>query len=482
MILLVALIVSGANYLGGRPFQWAFTQANFLYSFFLTLGFLASIVAGLFGALKESEEFLIASGAACLVLAVLNKVFSNLLYSWGYVDVVLLLAGALMIVDRFHVKRIKEARRALQRLEELNPDQLLERLDRLRSEPTTAEMSVAVEEEMADVKRRLLIEAEKSPEVLRMLRVRLYKSPMAQTIVKRFVEKRLQVIEPAVEAAGRPTYPQLSDLEQYPPEKVQSTLTELVESGILSRDLYEKLVTCPRCHQPSKVFMRNKCPKCGSHKTHMNRLIEHLKCGAIYDFDAYHVAGEHRCPKCGTLIEEDSELKPVGVSFRCEACGNAFSDPVQTYHCRRCSAEFELKSGELTDTYSYMLNDAVRSEAKETMTVLSLADAIERLGYKVKVLGSLKGKTGVSHEFTLTAGNDDRLVVLDLRVAEGKVSMATTLSSYAKLVDVPATTRLIIAMPRLEAKARSFLDANRIPFIEGQNVSEISGKVIQLLA
>ncbi len=55
--------------------------------------------------------------------------------------------------------------------------------------------------------------------------------------------------------------------------------------------------------------------------------------------------------------------------------------------------------------------------------------------------------------------------------------MATALSSYAKFIDIPTTKRLLIAIPSLERRAKDFLDANKIFYIEGKVISKITDEV-----
>jgi hypothetical protein len=475
IILTLSLIVSGATYLDVSKFQWTPGDLGFIYSLVLTLGFVAAIAAGLFGALKESEEFLIAGGAACIALSILNKFFANILYSWGYLDVMLMLAGALMIVDRFYVKRVKEAK-------QVEPTHLLDELDRLEAEAYEVEPRKAVDLEKAiyDVKRKLWTEAEKKPALVKTLRVRLYRSPVAQGIVKRLIDLEVKAIEPTIETGTEPKYPQLENLANYPQKKIQSTLDELVDTGVLLKEPYERLVACPSCHETSKVFIRHNCPKCGSSMSQMDRLMEHVKCGSTYKQREYHGPHGIRCPKCDKTVNEEQDLRSVGVVFECASCKSIFSDPIQAFHCRRCESEFMLKNCELKDTYSYLLNDKVRSEAMKTLTVLTMADMVEKQGWKVKIPGVVKGKSGVEHEFTLTCQNK-RTIAIDLATSETKVDMETALSSYAKFIDILNVEKLIIAMPRLERTAKDFLKANKITYIEGKKIAQINDQVKPLL-
>jgi len=482
VILVLALIVSFANYVGMRGFEWTPNSTGFAYSLVLSLGFIISLGAGVFGAVKEMNEFLIAAGAGCIALDLLNKLFANVLYSWGYLDTMLLLAGVMMILDSFYVRRAKEARLEASKLE-TKPDELLAHLDKLASEADTSQSdgALTLEKEIFDIKQQLWAESKKSPEMGRKLRIRLYHSRAVQEIVKRFISSDMKAIEPALEVSESPTYPALSDLNRYPQKIIQSTLNELVESGILRKTLYEKLVTCPTCHHSSKVFTRHKCPKCDSYDVNINRLMQHLECGAVYDYKEYHTPTGIICPKCSKAVDESTQLKPVGVAFKCGSCGSISSDPNKAFFCRNCGIEFQLKNCELQDTYSYSLNDEVKSEAKETLTVLNIAGAIEKLGFTVNAPGILKGKTGITHEFTLTCNKKEKIVAIELATAEEQVEIGRVLASYAKLSDITQAKSLFIAIPKLEQQAKDFFNANRIQFIESDNMYEIADKTLQFL-
>lgn len=482
IILTISVIVSGATYLGESSFMWNPGDLGFIYSLILTLGFLVAVGAGIYGAIKEIKEFLIAAGTACIALALVNKLFSNVLYSWSYLDIFFLAGGFMMILDSFHVKRIKEAKKLEEtKPEESQTDKLLEKLDKLESETEPAETETTKEGEIFHVKRQLWSEARKKPELLKGLRDRLYGSTIVQDIVRRFINSNLKSIEPIMLRSETPSYPVLSDLKGHSQRKVQYTLNELVESGILNEDLYEKEVGCPQCHQSAKVFTRSKCPECESHKVKINRLMQHLDCGAIYKQDEYQTADGITCPKCGKKIQEDLELKSVGVSFECQSCNSIFSDPLRSFYCRGCSNEFQLKNCDLLDIYSYTLNQDIKGEAKEKLTVLTIADSLRKIQYSVDIPGHLKGRTGVSHEFTLTANKKDKLVALDLVASSEIVDTKTILASYAKFTDNVSTTSLLIAMPMLHQEARDFLKANNIKFIEGEHMNEITDNVIKLL-
>lgn len=222
IILVVSIIVSGAAYLGAGRFEWAPSNSGFVYSLVLTLGFFVSIGAGVFGAIKEIDEFLIGGGASCIALGVVNKLFASALYSWGFFDTMWLLAGVLMIVDCVQVRRAKEAKKLQARvLQELKvkaaePEQLLNKLDKLESQNGKAQSDIMFihEKQIQEIKKQLWFDAKQKPELRKKLRMRLYNSPVVQEIVKRFIGQHIEVIEPKIETSEIPTYVALSTLEK----------------------------------------------------------------------------------------------------------------------------------------------------------------------------------------------------------------------------------------------------------------------------
>ena len=81
----------------------------------------------------------------------------------------------------------------------------------------------------------------------------------------------------------------------------------------------------------------------------------------------------------------------------------------------------------------------------------------------------------------MTASKNDRVVAIELAMANEKVEIGRVLSSYAKLADITEANSLFIAMPKLEQQAKDFLQANRIGFVESDNTYEVADKTLQFL-
>jgi uncharacterized protein (DUF169 family) len=93
----------------------------------------------------------------------------------------------------------------------------------------------------------------------------------------------------------------------------------------------------------------------------------------------------------------------------------------------------------------------------------------------------MTGRSGVNHEFTLTSSKKDKQMAIDFASAAEKVSTQTVLASYAKFMDVPSATKMIVAAPALEQQAKDLLKTNHIEYIETEDTDAIVEKIKGIL-
>ena len=60
--------------------------------------------------------------------------------------------------------------------------------------------------------------------------------------------------------------------------KIEPVLEEIAETGVLVKELYDKMVLCPKCNSRHTTTRYN-CPYCNSFDIEKSSLIEHIKCG-----------------------------------------------------------------------------------------------------------------------------------------------------------------------------------------------------------
>ena len=292
----------------------------------------------------------------------------------------------------------------------------------------------------------------------RQLRFGLYGSRIVQLLLSGFIGGMVQELTPTFDSDRKVRYPIVENLDEITPgSNPQEILDELAYAGILERKLYERLACCPKCGSHSAVFLRLKCPECGSLQLESSKLLEHLVCGAVHEFDEFASDDQIRCPSCKEqLVQEGEDFRVVGTFNRCESCKVHFDMPAQKFACRKCQEEFELKDVSYYDTYSYSLNNEILPEVKATVGLPILKSALEELGFKVELPGTIIGSSGMIHNFTLTGNKNGRTVAIDVVESEGEVGEKDLFAAYTKMIDSKSTTGVLVAIPLLSSRAKEF--------------------------
>lgn len=323
-------------------------------------------------------------------------------------------------------------------------------------------------------------------EAAKQLRFGLYAHRDVQVLLSGFIGGMIKELAPTFDPDRKARYPILENIDasMNPTEM----LDELAYSGILAKKLYERLARCPKCSSPSSVFLRLKCPDCGSMALDSSKLIEHLVCGAVHEFEEFAAHDQMRCPSCQEpLVQEGEDYRIVGTFSRCESCRIHFDEPVKRFVCRTCQEEFDIKDASYYDTYTYSLNENLLAEVKGIIGLPVFKAALEEVGFRVELPGSLTGSSGMIHTFTLAGAKDSKTVVVDVVESEGEVDEKELFAFYTKVMDLKSTLGILVAAPRLSARAREFatksFSRNDVTYIEAsspvQAVEQLKVKVQQ---
>jgi len=310
------------------------------------------------------------------------------------------------------------------------------------------------------------------------LRYRLYENKTVQVLLSGFLGGSVKDLVPIFDAERLPRYPAVESIvDGGEPTSSLSLLDELASAGILEKKIYERFVCCPSCGRHSGVFIRFKCPSCGSINLESKTLLEHLYCGTVHEFEEFMVEDRLTCPKCKqNLSQEGVDYRPVGTFNRCKACRKQFEHPVEKFACRSCDIEFTPKEAYFHDVHVYSLNPKLVNEVESVVGIPLFKTALESLGFKAELLGSMVGASGVSHSFTITAIKDGRSIAVDLAESDREVDETPVLAFYAKFIDTKPAGGVLVAMPGLSQKARSFaasfMQTQKIRCVEGRNASE----------
>ena len=120
--------------------------------------------------------------------------------------------------------------------------------------------------------------------------------------------------------------------------KIEPILEEIAETGVLVKELHDKMVLCPKCNSHHTTTRYN-CPYCNSFNIEKSSLIEHVKCGYMDVEQKFRKEKKLVCPKCGgELNKADFDYKKAGVWCKCNNCEKNFDIPTPSHFCRKCGS------------------------------------------------------------------------------------------------------------------------------------------------
>jgi len=312
------------------------------------------------------------------------------------------------------------------------------------------------------------------------LRGQLLLDHTVQMILTGLTEGAVAEIEPAFNSDRMPRYLIAENIAKVGPAETRSLLERMKDADILRRSFYERLILCPECKSPAEIFVRHKCPKCGSLEMERISICEHSTCGSVWELRT--LLEQTSCPKCHVSADSDMQaFRVIGITWLCKNCGVKFDRLEEAFFCRSCSRENRLADVELLDVYSYSLNHDVKEEVQNALLLPILKRTFEESGLQVEMPGSLMGSSGVPQDFTIVAKKNNKCAAVDLIQAPEIVDVSAVLASCAKLSDVKTEIGLLLVIPSISDRARAFATAYRLNVIEGKDIGEIAIKLRDFL-
>jgi len=312
---------------------------------------------------------------------------------------------------------------------------------------------------------------------LRVERSEVYRDHRAQLILSKFLSGEIERLDPVYDPKYGYTYPIVEAIIGNP-ATADAFLDRLYDIGILKREIFDKMISCPKCDTVS-VSIRYCCPYCRSFNVKKSSLIEHIQCGYIDIEDRFRQGDKLVCPRChNELTKPDINYRKAGVWCACNDCGKNFDIPVPSHFCRDCKNIFTFEDAVYKDVYSYSLNQEVMKEAGVGyILVAPIREFFQGLGFTVESPGFLKGKSGASHMFDVAASKGDitrHVIVIDLATsAEDVVSEQSIIAMFAKVYDVAPDKAYLIAIPQMSENGRKLADLYKIELIEAKNQNEV---------
>lgn len=307
-------------------------------------------------------------------------------------------------------------------------------------------------------------------------RAELYRDHLVQVFLSKFLGGEIERLDPAFDPNYGYKYP-LVEAILGDPEEVEDFLANLDKVGILKKELYDKILFCPYCSSP-KISIHYNCPHCKSFNVRKSALIEHLQCGYIDTEDHFKRGDKLVCPRCGKeLVKPDVDYKKAGIWCTCNDCKKSFDIPVPSHFCRNCRENFIFEDAIYENVYSYILSEEAKQEASlGWILVTPIREFLESRGFEVETPGFLKGKSGASHMFDITAfraGVAKDVTVIDLATStEDIISEQPVIAMFAKIYDVTPDHACLIAISKITENGKKMAKLYNITLIEAKNPEE----------
>ena len=304
----------------------------------------------------------------------------------------------------------------------------------------------------------------------------LYRDHNTQIFLSKFLSGEIKTLEPVYDPSSGYRYPVIENIVG-DASRVEPFLSKLYQAGILEKQLYDKVIFCPKCGSVNVSF-RYCCPFCKSYDIQKSSLIEHVKCGYMDVESNFRKGDKYVCPKCHEELRKiDVDYRKAGVWCTCKECSKSFDIPVSEHFCRNCHANSTFEEAQIKDVYSYTLKDSVREESSlNWLLVAPIREFLVKEGLKVESPAFLKGKSGANHSFDIVAYKDPasrKVIVIDLaKSTENVVSEQPVIALFAKIFDVSPERAFLIAIPRLSENGKKMAELYSIHAIEAKNQDE----------
>ena len=263
-------------------------------------------------------------------------------------------------------------------------------------------------------------------------------------------------------------------------------LEDLERYGILRKEFYDAIVTCPSCGS-HRLILKLRCPSCGSTRLNKGSMIEHFRCGYV-DLEDRFLKGENLvCPKCGKELRMlGVDYRRPGVFFKCGSCGSITAIPDQEYVCSDCEKKFDLEELSIKEMFTFKVEPHRRPLIEMwSMDFGELAEVLGKAGYIVKCPATLKGASGVEHNFEFALLNPETPnnveYVMDVELEENEINEVKVLSFFAKAFDVKAKRKILVAIPKLNQRAREMAKNYKITVLENLSPKDIPSAVLEAI-
>ncbi len=273
-------------------------------------------------------------------------------------------------------------------------------------------------------------------------------SDYERSLLVSLVERGVERLEPKITPDGI----QYNDIE-YIDVKWQQPIrlfNELTEKGFLEKEDYDRALLCPTCESPH-VYSKYACPTDRSIFIKKITLLRHEPDGFSGELEQFKKDGRIVCPKCNQDLGDadeketwDFSLKEIGYSFQCKHNGHRFERPLVIHFCPICGSTFDYRTARYIPLYAYTLSqkayDMVKHSADIEKLIKPVVDFLRKNGLDIRYGVEIKGVSGSTHKFDLTASVGGSLLVVDYSFGDSQ----KLVSLLGKKLDIPDVEAALI--------------------------------------
>jgi len=276
-------------------------------------------------------------------------------------------------------------------------------------------------------------------------------------------------------------YPILAKIGESP-DNIQY-FDNLVAEGVLTKQVFEKLIICPIHPNAFSSSVRLYCPKCNSLNVDKLNLYEHKRCGFITESSSYDFSNPENsvCPSCKRkIIDFKKEIRIPAMWHQCQDCSEKFDNAIIKLYCRQYEHDFDTNSGLFVTAYSYRLKDydAPITNDDDRMHT-DLEKLLNEFNFSTEFKASVKGKSGNSHKVPIYAKNNssgDTIAIFIIRQEE-KLSQSDISPILISILDISPKDVLLLTTSEVEKEVMPLAKQYGIKIISGSDLS----KIIQLV-
>jgi len=310
----------------------------------------------------------------------------------------------------------------------------------------------------------------------------ILKDKRALTLLHNLIEGTIPEIKELHRVKASLHYPELEEMLGVSSEEALDLIKKLFDEGILVRKPHDNVLCCPKCHS-IEIYLEFFCPKCGLPNLFKDVLIEHYTCGYIGVEKEFLRADEYFCPKCRkTLKQIGVDYGKPGIAYKCLDCSEEFPAPTEKWICQNCDNNFETQCIFLRDLHLYKLNADARNKLSSIFfDARQIVDYLKKRGYTTERPAILKGVSGLTHRFDVSAikgkGDDARRILVKIFLSPTAVTCHDILTLYAEAWDVKPDCLIVVAIPELESAAKEYAETYNITYVETDRAEDAVKKL-----